>query len=107
MADVAGAGGEDGCRDRVLRARPGQRDGFERDVHEVGRRAWRDAAATAPAEAVVAAGGRRLQQLRRRVVAAHAGGEPLVQLDRARLLEDVDERLRVRADAELRARLSQ
>src|SRR5204863_3764949 len=107
VADVARAGGEDRGGDRILRARAGQRDGVECDVDEVRGRPGRDAPAAGPAEARVAAGRRGLQQLRGRVVAAHAGGEALVELDRARLLEQVDERLRVRADAELRAGVAQ
>src|SRR4051794_18100829 len=86
VADVAGARGEDGRGDRVLRARAGERNAVEREGREVRRRAGGDPPAARPAEAVVAAGGRGLEQRRGGVVAAHAGGEALVELDRARLL---------------------
>ena len=55
-------------------------------------------AALRPAERGVAAGGRGVQQVAGAVGAADAGGEPLVELDRARLLERVDDRVGVGAE---------
>ena len=51
-----------------------------------------------PADAGVAVGGGRPEQVGGPVVAPHAGVQPLVQLDAAGLLEQVDHRVRVAAE---------
>ena len=55
----------------------------------------RDRPGLGPAERCVAVGGRRAEQRGGAVAAALAAREPLVELDRARLLEQVDHRMRV------------
>ena len=82
---AAGAGGA-GC------------GGVEGD--QVGALADRDGARVVVPEAGVAVGGGRPQQLGRGPVAALPGGEPLVELDRAHLLEQVDDRVAVGAEGE-------
>ena len=97
-AYVLGGGRED---DGVLvpsRARGARGCGVEHD--QVGPLSDGDRARVVPAERRVAVGGRRRQQLGGRPVATLLGGEPLVELDRAHLLEEVDHGVAVGAQRE-------
>ena len=100
VADVGGGRGEHRARGRVLGLDARQAHGVERERGEVGERAGLEAAALGPAERGVAAGGRGREEVGRAVGAADAGREPLVELDRARLLERVDDRVGVGAGGE-------
>ena len=82
-----------------LQARRGE---VERD--QVGAEAGRDPAGVVPAQAGVVRGG--LEQGARREVAAALGLQPQVELHRARLLEQVDDRVAVAAEREPRTRVA-
>ena len=81
-----------------LQARRGE---VERD--QVGAEAGRDPAGVVPAQAGVVRGG--FEQGARREVAAALGLQPQVELHRARLLEQVDDRVAVAAEREPRTRV--
>ena len=96
--DVLGGGGED----RGLGAGAGAGGADARGVEgdEVGAGPDRDPAGVGEAERGVAVGGRGGEQLGGGPVAAPLGGQPLVELDRAHLLEQVDDRVAVGAQRE-------
>ncbi len=96
--------------DRVEQRRrrvPASRTPSSVDGDEVGERAGADQPALRPAEARVPAGRGGAQQLGRGVAPALAAHEPLVELDRARLLERLDDRVRVAAERERGAGVAQ
>src|SRR5439155_15112901 len=98
VADVGRGGGEDDRLGEVAGGGAGQPDRVQVHGHQVGVRAGLDAARLGPAEGRVAVAGRGGQQLAGRPVAAPAGAEPFVELDRAGLLEQVDHRVLVGAE---------
>ena len=98
VADVGGGGGEHQRASTSVvggRRRPGGRESRPTTVTRSAERAGREATGVGPAEERGAADGGRRQQVGRRVVAADAGGQPLVELHRPRLLEQVDHRVGV------------
>ena len=86
---------------------PASRTPVERDRHEVGARAGLDPPGVRPAEAGVPVLGGGPQQGRGAVVPALAAREALVELHRARLLEQVDHGVRVAAERQRGARVDQ
>ena len=85
---------------------PARRTESRPDRDQVGQAAGGEAAGV-PAEGVHARPGGRGQQVGRPVVAAPLGGQPLVQLDRSGLLEQVDHGMAVGAEAERAAGVGQ
>ena len=103
VADVGRAGGEDHRVDEVVGRGAGQPDAAGVD-HERGRPGA--PASRRPASGQPSAARRRPWPPpagRRPVVAPRAGRQPLVELHRPRLLEQVDHRVGVRAQAQRRA----
>jgi hypothetical protein len=92
---VGGGCREDGRLERVVRLGPGEADAVQSHRHEVRPRAHFDPPGVGPAQARVPVGGRGAQELGRAVAAALPARKALVQLDHARLLEEVDHRVRV------------
>ena len=93
---------------RLLRPAAGRAHGVQRDRHQVGPRADRDDARR-PASPAPHARPRptAAHQLGRGEQAAPPGAQPLVQFHPARLLEQVDHGVRVRADAQRAAGVGQ
>ena len=105
--DVGGRRREHGRLERAIRARSREPDAVEPQRDQVGERPGRQTAGLGPADRGVPCFGRRAQQRRGVVVTALAGGEPLVELDRARLLEQVDHGVRVGAQRKAGAGVDQ
>ena len=74
----------------MLGSRAGEAGRVEADRDQVGDRPRLDPARLGPADRRVAGGGRRAEQIRRRMVAARPGRQALVHLHAARLLEEID-----------------
>ena len=105
MRHVRRGRGEDHRLQRRGRgAAPASADRVQPHRDQVGERARRELAGVRPAEAGVPVGGGRAQQLGRGQVAAVRLAQPLVQLHRARLLEQVDHGVAVAAQRQRAAR---
>ncbi len=107
VRDVRRAGGEDDAVEGVGRTGAGGAHRVEPDRAEIGEGADLDAPGVGPAERGVAVGGGGLQQRVAAMAAALAGGESLVEFDRPRFLEQVDERVGVGSEREARAGVAQ